>query len=165
MRVKSGGFSPWIWPLLRLPKLLIWIVIRLIAIWHRFVLWLPISANSNRLFPARSNLMNLTSARAIKKATAVAEPKINISFSVSTKETEKSIPRLSKTSAPVTLQPIIKGKVSFDATVYTDGLRCYDSIVHLGYQKHFAFIIRKVTAQVMSTSTASKVSGDMLKFG
>jgi len=36
-----------------------------------------------------------------------------------------------------TLQQIIKGKVSFDSTVYTDGFRSYDSIVHLGYQKHF----------------------------
>ncbi len=36
-----------------------------------------------------------------------------------------------------TLQQIIKGRVSFDSTVYTDGFRFYDSIVHLGYQKHF----------------------------
>lgn len=36
-----------------------------------------------------------------------------------------------------TLQTIIKGRVSYDATVYTDGFRAYDSIVHLGYQKHF----------------------------
>ena len=36
-----------------------------------------------------------------------------------------------------TLQAIIKGKVNLDATVYTDGFRSYDSIVHLGYQKHF----------------------------
>lgn len=36
-----------------------------------------------------------------------------------------------------TLQAIIKGKVSFDSTVYTDGFSSYDSIVHLGYQKHF----------------------------
>lgn len=36
-----------------------------------------------------------------------------------------------------TLQTIIKGRVSFDSTLYTDGFRSYDSIVHLGYQKHF----------------------------
>ncbi len=36
-----------------------------------------------------------------------------------------------------TLQRIIRGKVNFDATIYTDGFRSYDSIVHLGYQKHF----------------------------
>ncbi len=36
-----------------------------------------------------------------------------------------------------TLQAIIKGKVSFDSTLYTDGFRSYDSIVHLGCQKHF----------------------------
>ena len=36
-----------------------------------------------------------------------------------------------------TLQRIIKGKVSFDSTVYTDDFRSYDWIVHLGYQKHF----------------------------
>ncbi len=36
-----------------------------------------------------------------------------------------------------TLQQVIRGKVSFDSTVYTDGFRSYDSIVHLGYQKHF----------------------------
>ena len=36
-----------------------------------------------------------------------------------------------------TLQQIIKGKVNFDSTLYTDGFRSYDSIVHLGYQKHY----------------------------
>ncbi len=36
-----------------------------------------------------------------------------------------------------TLQAIIRGKVSFDSTLYTDGFRSYDSIVHLGYQKHY----------------------------
>ena len=36
-----------------------------------------------------------------------------------------------------TLQAIIKGRVSIDSTLYTDGFRSYDSIVHLGYQKHF----------------------------
>jgi len=36
-----------------------------------------------------------------------------------------------------TLQRIIKGKVTFNSTVYTDGFRSYDSIVHLGYQKHY----------------------------
>jgi len=36
-----------------------------------------------------------------------------------------------------TLQAIIKGRVSFDSTLYTDGFRAYDSIVHLGYQKHY----------------------------
>ena len=36
-----------------------------------------------------------------------------------------------------TLQAIIKGKVSLDSTLYTDGFRAYDSIVHLGYQKHY----------------------------
>lgn len=36
-----------------------------------------------------------------------------------------------------TLQAIIKGRVSFDSTLYTDGFRSYDSIVHLGYQKHY----------------------------
>ena len=35
-----------------------------------------------------------------------------------------------------TLQRIIRGKVNLDSTVYTDGFRSYDSIVHLGYQKH-----------------------------
>lgn len=36
-----------------------------------------------------------------------------------------------------TLQAIIKGCVSFDSTLYTDGFRSYDSIVHLGYRKHY----------------------------
>jgi len=36
-----------------------------------------------------------------------------------------------------TLQQIIKGKINFDSTLYTDGFRSYDSIVHLGYQKHY----------------------------
>jgi transposase-like protein len=36
-----------------------------------------------------------------------------------------------------TLQAIIKGRVDLQSIVYTDGFRAYDSIVHLGYQKHY----------------------------
>lgn len=36
-----------------------------------------------------------------------------------------------------TLQAIIKGKVSFDSPIYRDGFRPYNSIFHLGYQKHY----------------------------
>lgn len=36
-----------------------------------------------------------------------------------------------------TLQAIIKGHVDLHSTLYTDGFRAYDSIVHLGYQKHY----------------------------
>jgi transposase-like protein len=36
-----------------------------------------------------------------------------------------------------TLQAIIKGKVDLQASLYIDGFRAYDSIVHLGYQKHY----------------------------
>ncbi len=36
-----------------------------------------------------------------------------------------------------TLQQVIKGKVKLDSTIYTDGFKSYDSIVHLGYKKHF----------------------------
>lgn len=36
-----------------------------------------------------------------------------------------------------TLQAIIKGRVDLQSVLYTDGFRSYDSIVHLGYQKHY----------------------------
>ena len=36
-----------------------------------------------------------------------------------------------------TLQAIIKGRVDLHSTLYTDGFRAYDSVVHLGYQKHY----------------------------
>jgi transposase len=36
-----------------------------------------------------------------------------------------------------TLQAIIKGRVDLQSTLYTDDFRAYDSIVHLGYQKHY----------------------------
>jgi hypothetical protein len=36
-----------------------------------------------------------------------------------------------------TQQRIIKGKVSFYSILYSNGFRSFDSIVHLGYQKHF----------------------------
>ena len=93
--------------------------------------------NRNLRFPARSNATSLISVHAIKKANAIVEPKINTSFSVSIKETDVFTQKLSKTSKPRLLQRIIKGRVSFDSTVYTDGFRSYDSIVHLGYQKHY----------------------------
>lgn len=36
-----------------------------------------------------------------------------------------------------TLLQIVKGKVSLDSTIHTDGFRSYDSIVHVGYKKHY----------------------------
>jgi transposase-like protein len=36
-----------------------------------------------------------------------------------------------------TLQDIIRGKVSKDAIVNTDGRRGYDGLVDVGYSKHF----------------------------
>lgn len=39
-----------------------------------------------------------------------------------------------------TLLQIVKGKVSIDSMIHTDGFRSYDSIVHLGYQKHYRIL-------------------------
>lgn len=39
-----------------------------------------------------------------------------------------------------TLLQIVRGKVSLDSVIHTDGFRSYDSIVHLGYQKHFRIL-------------------------
>lgn len=36
-----------------------------------------------------------------------------------------------------TLLQIVKGKVAKESIIHTDGFRSYDSIVHLGYQKHY----------------------------
>jgi len=36
-----------------------------------------------------------------------------------------------------TLQPIIKGKVDSSTVIYSDGWRAYDSLVDVGYDKHF----------------------------
>lgn len=36
-----------------------------------------------------------------------------------------------------TLLQIVKGKVRKESVIHTDGFRSYDSIVHLGYQKHY----------------------------
>ena len=36
-----------------------------------------------------------------------------------------------------TLYAILKGKVNPDSTIHTDGFRTYDSVVDLGYQKHY----------------------------
>ena len=35
---------------------------------------------------------------------------------------------------------IVKGKVSLQSVIHTDGFRSYDSIVHLGYQKHYRIL-------------------------
>jgi hypothetical protein len=50
-----------------------------------------------------------------------------------------------------TLQSIIKGRVSFDSTLYTDGFRSYDSIVHLAIRNIFGFTIRTTTFKEMFT--------------
>ncbi len=39
-----------------------------------------------------------------------------------------------------TLMQIVKGKVSLHSVIHTDGFRSYDSIVHLGYQKHYRIL-------------------------
>ena len=39
-------------------------------------------------------------------------------------------------SRPV-LQAIVKGKVTFDSTLHTDGWRAYNGLVDLGYKKHY----------------------------
>jgi transposase-like protein len=39
-----------------------------------------------------------------------------------------------------TLMQIVKGKVDKQSIIHTDGFRSYDSIVHLGYQKHFRIL-------------------------
>jgi len=39
-----------------------------------------------------------------------------------------------------TLLQIVKGKLALDSTIHTDGFRSYDSIVHLGYQKHYRIL-------------------------
>jgi len=39
-----------------------------------------------------------------------------------------------------TLLQIVKGKVDKQSVIHTDGFRSYDSIVHLGYQKHFRIL-------------------------
>ena len=81
--------------------------------------------------------MNPISVLVTSAANAEAEQKINTSFSVFINESGKVYSEIVKNVKAKTLQQIIRGKVSVDATVYTDGFRSYDSIVHLGYQKHF----------------------------
>ncbi len=39
-----------------------------------------------------------------------------------------------------TLLQIVKGKVDKQSVIHTDGFRSYDSIVHLGYQKHYRIL-------------------------
>ncbi len=39
-----------------------------------------------------------------------------------------------------TLLQIVKGKVSLQSVIHTDGFRSYDGIVHLGYQKHYRIL-------------------------
>lgn len=36
-----------------------------------------------------------------------------------------------------TLQAIIRGKVTLDSVIYSDGLKSYDGLVDVGYDKHF----------------------------
>ena len=39
-----------------------------------------------------------------------------------------------------TLLQIVKGRVDKESIIHTDGFRSYDSIVHLGYQKHYRIL-------------------------
>jgi transposase len=98
---------------------------------------LLIFVNTNLRSPATSNVMNLISAHVTSQENAVAELKINTRVFGIYKRNGRVYTQLVKNVKAKTLQAIIKGKVSFDSTLYTDGFRSYDSIVHLGYQKHY----------------------------
>ena len=93
--------------------------------------------NGNLRFPVKSNATNLISARVINLASAVAVLKTNTSFSVSIKETEKFTQRLSKTSKPRLDRQLSKVKSVSIRHFIPMVFAPYDSIVPLGYQKHF----------------------------
>lgn len=64
-----------------------------------------------------------------------------------------------------TLQQIIKGKVSFDSILYTDGFRCFGFDCPSRLSEAFSDLpSAQFTFKVMFTLTASRASGDTLKF-
>ncbi len=81
--------------------------------------------------------MNLISVRVIRKESVVAELKTKTSSSVFFKRNGCVYTEIVKNVKAKTLQAIIKGRVDLQSIVYTVGFRSYDSIVHLGYQKHY----------------------------
>ena len=59
-----------------------------------------------------------------------------LSYSVYTRETERSILKLLRMLRP-TLQRIIRGHANIDSIIHIDGWRRYDGLVDLGYERHF----------------------------
>ncbi len=58
------------------------------------------------------------------------------------------------------LQAVIRGRVSPQSVLHTDGWRGYDGLVDLGFDKHFRVSHSdNEFAEDTSTSTASKASG------
>jgi transposase len=97
----------------------------------------PKSASASRPSrTAKSKSMNLTSARTASEASAVAGPGVRPSssaYSSATAVYTEIVPDCKK----ATLQAIIRGRVSADAVIHSDGWRGYDGLVDVGYAKHF----------------------------
>ncbi len=53
------------------------------------------------------------------------------------KRGEKVYTQIVKNCSVKELMPIIKGKITPDTVVYSDGFKAYDGLVNYGYKKHF----------------------------
>jgi transposase len=60
-----------------------------------------------------------------------------------------------------TLQAIIRGRVSADVVIHSDGWRGYDGLVDVGYSKHYreSIIVLMSSPMAKATSTVLRVSG------
>ena len=66
-------------------------------------------------------------------------------------------------SRPV-LQAIVKGQVTFDPTLHTDGWRAWNGLVDLGYKKHIELtIVLMSLPQKNQRLMELKITGDLLK--
>ena len=81
--------------------------------------------------------MNLISALVEYAANAVAEPAANKSSSESINESGKVYTEIVPNAARKTLQNIIRGRVSLDSVIHSDGWRGYNGLVDVGYSKHY----------------------------
>ncbi len=81
--------------------------------------------------------MSLTSARIASEASVGAEPQVRLSSSVFSKRDDHVYTEIVTNCRKVTLQAIIRGRVSADAVIHSDGWRGYDGLVDVGYVKHF----------------------------
>ena len=83
------------------------------------------------------NLTNLTLAQSASVVNAGAVPVAKPSFPAYSNGAARSIREIVPDASEATLQKVIRGHISVESVINTDGRRGYHGLVDMGFAKHF----------------------------